>query len=280
MKLIKCVPRIIEYRLVAEDGDKDKCRCAWADFTLEFEFRRLSIRSDSGNYSYSWGRSESQSILNLLSNVSKEYLLSKISNKSIFDVKSSKERLIEHVRYNAESYSIEDVDDAIEEINLIPEIITEERWLHNVRHLFAKMDWESIPVEKCYPYNAQIIVDFFIEYVQPQIRKDFDENKKYVCITYTCDNEPMALDEIRNCIKRVNGSILLSLDVTESERACRNANGKELSEEEFDEIDPESDEAWFDDYDFTMKAVIETDMDMDSLLDELEKEGVCAEEWE
>ena len=280
MKLTRCIPKIIEYRLVAEDGDKDKCRCAWADFTLEFEFRRLSIRSDSGNYSYSWGRSETQSLLNLLSSVSKEYLLSKISDNNVFDVRASKERLIESVRYNVESYGIDDVDDMVSQIHDIPNIISEERWLYTVRGLLPKMDWESIPVEKYYPYNAQVIAGFFITHVQPEIKKEFEKAKKYVCIEYTGDNETLALDEVRNSIKRVENVVLLSLDITDSKRACRNANGKEMAEEEFEALDPSSDEAWFDDYDFTMKAVLETDMSTSDLMDKLEDEGLSVSIWE
>lgn len=280
MKLTKCVPKITEYRLVAENGDKDKCRCAWADFTLEHEFRRLSIRSDSGNYSYNWGRSESQSLLNLLSSVTKEYLLSKISDSNVFDAKASKERLIEHVRYNAESYDFDDIDSIIEEIRSVPEIISEERWLYQVRNIIAQIDWESIPVEKYYPYNAQIIAEFFVTHVQPEIRKEFENNKRYIKVEYTGDNEPIALEEIRNGITQIKDVILLSLNVIDSTRACRNANGKEMSEEEFDAIDPSSDEAWFDDYDFTMKAVIETDMSTSDLMDKLENEGLSVSIWE
>ena len=53
-----------------------------------------------------------------------------------------------------------------------------------------------------------------------------------------------------------------------------------MAEEEFEALDPSSDEAWFDDYDFTMKAVLETDMSTSDLMDKLEDEGLSVSIWE
>ena len=38
-----------------------------------------------------------------------------------------------------------------------------------------------------------------------------------------------------------------------------------MSEEEFDKIDPDSDEAWFNDYDFILAATIRTDKSEEEL---------------
>lgn len=280
MQLIKCPLNAIVYRLKTDDNDPDRHKCGWADFTLEFDFRRLSIRSDSGDYAYSWGHSDNDSILNLLSRVSKEYLLSKISDKNIFDIKTSKEQLIEYVKHNEESYGVDNIEDIIKNIKDIPELLTEESYLYHVKDIIPKIDWEAIPIEKAYPYNAQVVSEMFINYVQPQIKNDFEERKKSLYIYYTNDNEPMAIEEIKNILNRIDNVILLDFSIKEAKRACRNANGKEMDEEGFDSMDADDKEVWFDDYDFTFLAVIETPMSIDELIDICENEGLSVENTE
>ena len=218
--------------------------------------------------------------MNLLSRVSKEYLLSKISDKNIFDIKTSKEQLIEYVKHNEESYGVDNIEDIIKNIKDIPELLTEESYLYHAKDIIPKIDWEAIPIEKAYPYNAQVVSEMFINYVQPQIKNDFEERKKSLYIYYTNDNEPMAIEEIKNILNRIDNVILLDFSIKEAKRACRNANGKEMDEEGFDSMDADDEEVWFDDYDFTFLAVIETPMSIDELIDICENEGLSVENTE
>ena len=88
------------------------------------------------------------------------------------------------------------------------------------------------------------------------------EYRRYFAYTTCTENE--AIDEVILDIKKV-GLEVVSSEVVSSDRACRNAYGKEMSEEEFDEIDPDSDEAWFNDYDFILAATIRTDKSEEEL---------------
>lgn len=178
MKVTKVLPNTVMYKLKAENDDKDKYLCQWADFTLEFDFRRLSIHSDLGDYAYCWGHSDYDSLMNLLSRVSKDYLLDKLSSRTVFDVVESKKELVKYVRQNAEYYNIFDTNDIIEKINDIEESVSEEMYLYKVRDIIEWIEFVDIPVEKRYPYNAETICDFFIKYIQPQIKAEFEASKK------------------------------------------------------------------------------------------------------
>lgn len=88
------------------------------------------------------------------------------------------------------------------------------------------------------------------------------EYRRYFAYTICTENE--AIDEVTLDIEKV-GLEVVSSEVISSDRACRNAYGKEMSEEEFDEIDPDSDEAWFNDYDFILAVTIRTDKSEEEL---------------
>ena len=82
--------------------------------------------------------------------------------------------------------------------------------------------------------------------------------------SYTTDLEQDAIDKIGTSLKK-EGLDYTAIDVIEANRACRNAYGKEMDPEEFDSLDPNSDEAWFNDYDFILQATIESDESLDKI---------------
>ena len=85
---------------------------------------------------------------------------------------------------------------------------------------------------------------------------------------YTTCTEGEAIEEILGQLKHYDLKVI-DAEVISSERACRNAYGKEMDEEDFDDIDVDSDECWFDDYDFIVQVCFETDMneeDFDNFL--------------
>lgn len=76
------------------------------------------------------------------------------------------------------------------------------------------------------------------------------------CIfSYTTDIEQFALDEIKLQVEQ-SGLNIANIQIYDETRACRNASGKELLEDEFDSIDADNDDAWFDDYDYIVEARI------------------------
>ncbi len=78
-------------------------------------------------------------------------------------------------------------------------------------------------------------------------------------------------------LKDAGFTIVGEPEVTESERACRNAYGKEMDEDEFDDVDPDSDEAWFDDYDFIVSAVVSKNCPEDEFMQALDDTGTFLE---
>lgn len=70
---------------------------------------------------------------------------------------------------------------------------------------------------------------------------------------YTSDNANMALEEIKRQLIK-SGFIVGNINIEDEERALKNGYGKNVSEEEFESYDVDSDEYWFDDYDFKIIA--------------------------
>lgn len=103
------------------------------------------------------------------------------------------------------------------------------------------------------------------------------EYRRYFAYTTCTENE--AIDEVTLDIKKVGLEVITS-EVISSNRACRNAYGKEMSEEEFDEIDPNSDESWFDDYDFVLAITIKTDKSEEELDELLSTTSYWLEDYE
>lgn len=80
------------------------------------------------------------------------------------------------------------------------------------------------------------------------------QSTSYV-FTYTGDNAAIAMDTIQLQLEKL-GFIVLDVEILNEKRACRNAFGKQVSEEEFDSYGIDDDEMWFDDYDFTIQVDI------------------------
>lgn len=99
-----------------------------------------------------------------------------------------------------------------------------------------------------------------------------------VILHYTNDNEAEALAEMEHEINAIEGIHVKEITVMNAERACRNAYGKEVNEEEFDAMNQESEKAWFDDYDFAMRATLETSLSEEETLSALEDAGIQIEE--
>lgn len=98
--------------------------------------------------------------------------------------------------------------------------------------------------------------------------------KKIVYAAYTSDNKPTALEEVADMVKTCEDIEFINIETVSSKRACRNGYGEELSEEDFEAIDPDSDEAWFDDYDFVFKMTVSTALNEKDMIEQLEKSGV------
>ena len=113
--------------------------------------------------------------MHLMSRVDKYYLLNKLSSRSVFLLEESKKATIETIEDNGfENYGIESEEDWEEYKQDILDIDTrsEETFFRTVDDIMPDIDWESIIIEKDYPYGAKVVVDLFEKYLQPKIKEE------------------------------------------------------------------------------------------------------------
>ena len=177
MEIKRIEPRVITYSLCPSKDDKEYHMCMWARFIFDCDNGRLNINSDAGDYSYGWGYNEHEDFMHLMARINKEYLIGKISSCSVFDIEQSKKETIKDLKeYGLLCYGIKNGKRLSEIINAIKEIdngSSEETFFREVDSLVPEMDWESIQIVKRYPHGAEVVVNLFEKYVQPQIKKDF-----------------------------------------------------------------------------------------------------------
>ena len=108
MKVEKIMPRTYTYNLTPAKTDEEYTSCMWAKFVFDCDNGTLNISSDAGDYSYRWGHNEYEDFMHLMSRVDKEYLLNKLSSRSVFLLEESKEKTIENIDLDGwECYGIE-----------------------------------------------------------------------------------------------------------------------------------------------------------------------------
>lgn len=176
MEITKIEPRTYTYRLVPNKDDKEYASCMWARFIFDCDNGRLNINSDAGDYSYGWGYNKHEDFMHLMSRVDKSYLLNKLSNRNVFLLKESKEENIKHIEDNGWEYYGIDSEEKWKECKqdiLDIDTCSGETFLRTIDDIIPDIDWESIIVEKDYPYGAKVVADLFEKYLQPEIRKEF-----------------------------------------------------------------------------------------------------------
>jgi len=111
-----------------------------------------------------------------MSRVDKGYLLYKLSRRSVFLLEESKKETIKYIEDNGwEAFGIESEEDWAQFRKDILDIDTcsEETFFRTVDDIIPDMDFESIIIEKDYPYGAKVVVDIFEKYLQPKIKEEF-----------------------------------------------------------------------------------------------------------
>ncbi|PHV69192.1 hypothetical protein CS063_17220 [Sporanaerobium hydrogeniformans] len=168
-KVIK--PNITTYAMrFNKDEDPDLYwRCMWARISLDHDNYTLSIVSDCGDYTYSWGRNDHESFLNLMSRINEYYLLDKISSRSKFNLEKSKQETIDRIK-NYYEHSDDD-DKCNEQIEAVKDVeyYGEEGFYIAVDQIVE--DSELIEVVKEYPNGAVTICEIFKTYLQPLLKE-------------------------------------------------------------------------------------------------------------
>lgn len=177
MEITKIEPRKITYRIIPGKEDEEYGYCMWASFIFDCDNGRLTIHSDAGDYTYKWGHNEHEDFMHLMSRINEEYLLSKLSDCSVFDIVKSKEETIENIKkYGIDYFEIENqaqLDSIIDNIWDIEYCSSEETFAREVSAIINKMSYDYIEIVKVYPYRATVIVAMFVKYLQPKIKEEF-----------------------------------------------------------------------------------------------------------
>jgi len=166
MKVEVKIPKITEYHFYFEEGDPIRSDCLWARIYLNHETYTMSAITDCGDYSYTWHVTPTESFLKLMTRLDKEYLLNKISDRSVFDWDESKREAIEHAVLN------DFPDGIVEQVREIDfcDCPTEESFVRYI-HELTNTYFEMIPVIKRFPHGAVTFVEIFCEYLQPLLRE-------------------------------------------------------------------------------------------------------------
>lgn len=173
-------PRVVQLMYQQEKGDPDYGSCMWARFYLDLENYTMSIESDCGNYVHGWVPTpKSESFLQLLARMDKDYLLDKISSESVVDGDATWEA-IEAVMVDAAYYEGEELDfstweaikAACRERNDDREIVDALKDALLPTDLFEKLDYEQTygSIVHDYPASAKKIVEVFDTCIRPNIK--------------------------------------------------------------------------------------------------------------
>ena len=176
MVVTKIDPRVYTYYLSADKNDPEYTSCLWAQFVFDCSTGLLNINSDAGDYSYRWGYNEHEDFMHLMSRIHKDYLLSKISDRTVFCLQESIQETVKSIELDGfECYGIESEEDwqGIKRDLLNMDVCSEESYLHEVESIVPDIDWESIYVEKDYPYGAKVVCDLFETYLLPMLKEEF-----------------------------------------------------------------------------------------------------------
>lgn len=179
---------VLEYR--QEKSDEDYGTCLWARFYLDLINYAMMIESDCGNYSYSWlPTPDKESFLKLCSRFNKEYLIEKLSSRSVVDNQSTWTNIEELIQECTE-YSIEKADYDLDEIkeachsaknkeSVLDAIRTAIRFT-NLENCVEDYDiWDCIKTD--YPAGAKKIVDIYTTHIIPAIKERLKSNDAIYC---------------------------------------------------------------------------------------------------
>lgn len=181
MKVTIEQPRIITLLYKQEKGDPDYGSCMWARFYLDQDNYTMSIKSDCGNYNYGWVLTpKSESFLQLLARMGKDYLLGKISSESVVDGNATWEA-VEAMIADAASWEGEELDlrmwkdikAACYEGNDARDIVEALENALLPTDLYGKLDFVQTygSIVYDYPASAKKIVEVFDTCIRPKIRE-------------------------------------------------------------------------------------------------------------
>lgn len=174
-------PEIITILYRQEKTDADYGSCLWARFYFDTKNYTLQIESDCGNYIYGWTPTpDHESFMHLCARFDYDYLIYKLSDRTVIDSQSTwkavKELVEETIEYslldNLDEYDWQQLESACyhcrDERDVLDGILDSLKYTD----LSGKIETEDLwgAIEKDYPANAKKIVSVFINYIKPFIK--------------------------------------------------------------------------------------------------------------
>ena len=176
-KVCITIPNTLIFEFHQEKGDKDYGSCLWARFYLDLDNYSLLINSDCGDYSYTWPPSKAESFVHLLARCRSDYLLNKLSGRSVVDALKTYDNILELIK--SEDY---DVDDSIlKEIEGICHCFTYDAI---AEYVSSTIGLDVSDVYQCiatdYPNGAKKIVEIFLNFIVPELIKIEQKKNAYL----------------------------------------------------------------------------------------------------
>lgn len=161
---------VLEYR--QETTDEDYGSCLWAKYYFDTTNYKLLITSDCGEYGYGWCPDD-EPFLKLMAGVRKDYLLSKISYQSSVDNEATFEEVKNYIIVLNDGRNKIDFDKLKTACshNTLKEIYNALTEIFDSMELDYDPFWLCFCIDEDYPCQARKIVDVFIDYIQPEIKR-------------------------------------------------------------------------------------------------------------
>lgn len=175
---------ILTIEFSQEKTDTDYGSCLWARFYFDLNEYTLLIESDCGNYSYSWCITPTESFLKLMSRIHSDYLLEKISSRSIVDgdatAKNIKEYIDDVLDGEEPDFDFSEVENVCYYAS-VDEVYSElVNVLKNTNANNDNADEYSLLqcIQQKFPYDAEKTVTVFKSFIQPKIKEILESEDK------------------------------------------------------------------------------------------------------
>lgn len=165
-------PNILQILVRPDKTEELYSKCMWLRITFDLDNWSMNCQSDCGNYSYGWAVEKERTFLKLMTQIDKQYLLGKVSNRTQFDVKASKENIVNWV-YMDEDLTPEERDAKIEAINDIENYSDEQEFFRELEEIDGISEYADLweVLESDYPTSAKTFVEIFETIIQPKIKE-------------------------------------------------------------------------------------------------------------
>ena len=188
MKIDVTRPEILRIAYRQEQGDKGYGRCLWAFFDFDLQEYALSIQSDCGNAGYAWYKAKSETFLELMARISKEYLLNKLFEEDCVDVPATMERVRDEMGVfdDEDGYMDLDPEQAEQDLEELESTLNMCGNIAEAQHALDEWAQEHEEYELCdawenavgdYSSDQKKIGQIFEQHIQPKIWEMIKEGR-------------------------------------------------------------------------------------------------------